>query len=244
MKINQEKMIHAMADFNVGKVWSFCKLFTLNLKVQIKNFWEYIKVIAKYHYFTKFFKADLALQLTYLFDNPFSISKRFLIRSEEKDIYAYGETPLTTLEIISKECQIKPTDTVYELGCGRGRTCFWLNGVIGCKVVGIDYVPEFIERASRIARRLKMEGLEFREENFLFSDFSGGTIFYLYGTCLEDAFIEKLVAKFLKLPSGTKIITVSYPLTDYSQDCRIEVMKRFPVTFTWGTGDVYLNIIK
>lgn len=244
MKINQEQLINVMAKLNPEGIWNFCKLFILNISVQLKSFWEYLKVIVKYHHYTKFFKADLALQLIYLFDNPFSISKRFLIRSGEKEVYAYGETPLTSLDLIAKECQIKPSDTVFELGCGRGRSCFWLNGVIGCKVVGIDYVPEFISRAQRIANKLEMTGVEFREANIVLVDFTGATVFYLYGTCLEEALIDQLIAKFLKMPSGTKVITVSYPLTDYSTDRRIEVMKRFPAKFTWGVGDVYLNMIK
>lgn len=244
MYINQEKMIQVMTKISPSSLAEFSKLFALNLSVRIKNFWEYLKVVAKYHHHFKFFKADLALQLTYLFDNPFSISKRFLIKAGESDIYAYGETPLTSLDLIAKECGISAKDTVFELGCGRGRTCLWLNGVIGCKTVGIDYVPEFIERAMRITKRLKMTGCSFRNENILDVDFKNGTVFYLYGTKLEDAFIKELSAKFAALPSGTKIITVSYPLTEYTEDRRIEVMKRFPIKYTWGTADVYFHMVK
>ncbi len=64
-----------------------------------------------------------------------------------------AETPLTSLEVIARECQLSVRDVVFELGCGRGRTCFWLNQFIGCAVIGIDYVPAFIEKALKVKRR-------------------------------------------------------------------------------------------
>jgi len=244
MPINSEKIVDTMAKISFADIAEFFKLFAINLAVRLKNFGEYLKVIAKYYSNGQFLKADLAVQLTYIFDNPFTISKKFLLKKGEREVYAYGETPLTTLDQIAKECRISSTDCVFELGCGRGRTCFWLNSLLGCKVIGIDYIPEFIERATRIARKLKLNGIEFREQNMIHADFSGGTIFFLYGTCLEDPFIRQLAKKLSKLPPGTKIITVSYPLTDYAEEGKFEVMKRFPAKFTWGQADVYLQIVK
>lgn len=241
MSINQERVINFMTKLSTTDIKDFIKLLGLHLTVQAKNFIEYLKVIAKYYSNWPFFKTDIGLQLIYLFDNPFSISKRFLIKKGEEDTYAYGETPLTTFETIAKECRIKPTDTFYELGCGRGRICFWIHSFIKCKTVGIDYIPEFVNRGNRIVNRLHLQNIQFRQENIIDTQFSDGTVFYLYGTCLEDAFIEKLAAKLALLPSGTKIITISYPLTDYSQ--KFEVMKRFPAHFNWGTADVYLQVV-
>ncbi len=43
------------------------------------------------------------------------------------------------MDVIARECGIQKEDVVFELGCGRGRTCFWLNTFIGCKVVGIGF---------------------------------------------------------------------------------------------------------
>ncbi|KAF3363091.1 hypothetical protein PHSC3_000276 [Chlamydiales bacterium STE3] len=244
MIINQEKIIDMMSSLNLASIKEFGKLLTVNTIVQFKNFWEYLKVIISYYPSWRFFKADAVLLLTYLFDNPFSISKRFLANRGEENVYAYGETPLTTLNAIVKECRLKPQQTVYELGCGRGRACLWLNCFYNCKVVGIDHVPEFTLRAERIVQKLQLSNISFINEDMLRVDFKDADVVYLYGTCLDDTFIEKLVEKFAKLPSGTKIITVSYPLTDYDYKDRFEVMKRFPAKFTWGTADIYLQIVK
>lgn len=233
-----------MSKSTRGKVKEYIVLSWVNVTAQWKIFWDFLKVTGRFYRRFDYAKVDGSLLLTYLFDNPFTISKRFLMKRGAKDVYAYGETPLTTMEHIASACRLKPSDTIFELGCGRGRTCFWMREFIGCDVVGIEYIPEFVERANRIVHKLRLDRIDFRNEDLLEADFSGATVFYLYGTCYEDDFIKQLIEKFKHSPSGTKIISVSYPLTDYTDEPLFEVMKRFPAQFTWGEADVYLNVRK
>lgn len=233
-----------MPKFSFADFKEFLELFWINLAVQKRNFVEFIKVAAHYYSNRRFFQIDFSLLLLYLFNNPYRISKHFLQTKGAQDVYAYGETPLTTLDFIAKECKLSAQDTVFELGSGRGRTSFWLNTFIGCKVMGIEYIPEFVKNAITIKERYNVQNVDFFCQDMLQADFSGATAIYLYGTNLEDDFIEKLNEKFGKLPAGTKIITISYALTDYTQRPLFEVMKRFPAKFTWGTADVYLQIKK
>ena len=222
----------------------FFSLLWLNIVVTVRNILEFFRVAFRYYGTFSFFRADVALRLMYLFHNPYKISKRFLMNKGADDVYAYGETPLTSLETIVRECLISPEDHLFELGAGRGRTCFWLRTVVGCSVTGIEHVPEFVERASLIAKRLKIDRLKFRCADMLTTDYAGATVCYLYGTCLDEESIKKLIHKFSKLPAGTKIISVSYPLTDYTDKHCFEIMKRFAVPFTWGIADVFLQIVK
>lgn len=228
--------------------WSRIKevaaLVWLNAKVQGIDFVEYMRVLYRYYWRMPFVKIDAYLVASYLCYNPFHISKRFLLKRGDKEIYAYGETPLTTLEKIATECRLTKSDVVFELGCGRGRTCFWLRTFIGCRVVGVEQIPEFITRANHIVSKFHVEGVEFRQEDMLQTDLTGATAIYLYGTCLEKPFIEKLIKKFERLPAGTKIITISFPLQEYADKLSFETMKRFPVQFNWGTTDAYLQIKK
>lgn len=242
MNILNQKL--TMPQFESKDIKEFFSLLWVNFKVSYRNFWEYLKVVAFYYTNISFFKSDFGIVLTYLFDNPFTISKRFLMKRGEKDLYQYGETPLVTLDRIMSECGVTEEDTIYELGCGRGRTCFWLSEVLKAKVVGIEYIPEFVTRANRIKRKVGIVNATFINQNMLDADLSAATVIYLYGTCYEDAFIEKVAERLSHLPSGTKIITTSYSLTDYVDSKYFEVMKCFPANFTWGEGDVYLQIVK
>lgn len=222
----------------------FFVLLWVNLSVTVRNLIEFVKVAFNYYSSWSFVKADISLRLMYLFHNPYSISKRFLMKKGADDVYTYGETPLTTLEKIARECDISTKDRVFELGSGRGRGCFWLNTIVGCDVVGIEYVPEFVERANLIKRKLGMKGIEFELGDIFKVDLSKATVIYLYGTCFNEKEIRTLSEKFSKLPKGTKIITVSYPLSDYDDKSKFEMMKHFAVPFTWGDADVYLQIVK
>lgn len=220
------------------------KLFWLKMRVSFKNLRENSRILVRYWPNFKFMSVDFGLFLTYLFDNPFQISKRFLAEKGEPDLHQYGETPLTTLETIMKKTGVTAKDTVYELGSGRGRTSFWLSQYLGCNTVGIEQVPAFVDRANRLVQRCGLKNVQFKQENFCDSTFEGATVVYLYGTCLEDEAIRKLAARLAKLPSGTKIITVSYPLNDYDTTNSFELMNCFQQPFTWGNADVFLHIVK
>ena len=219
----------------------YSELLALKLVVTKRNFIEYLKVIYRYYRNYKFCKIDTAILAKYIFSNPFVISKKFLETRGEKEIYAYGETPLTTLEKICKECSLSSKDNFFELGAGRGRGCFWVHTFIKCPVVGIEYVPNFVQNAEKILEKFSLKNIEFRLENLLESDFKNATVIYLYGTCFDTDFIQKLIHKFSFLPKGTTIITVSYSLTEYTPIPLFEVMKCFSAPFTWGEGDVYIQ---
>ncbi|MGK5594031.1 MAG: SAM-dependent methyltransferase [Parachlamydiaceae bacterium] len=244
MTILQEKIVNTMSNLKRFSFTEVGKLLAIRSSVQFKNFIENIKVASCYYASWTFLKADLLLMRSYLFNNPFSISKHFLRQKGEEDIYAYGETPLTTLNLIMRECRVESGETVFELGCGRGRTCFWLNAYYGCKVVGIDQIPEFIDRGNQIVDKLDLSSISFIQQDMLDADLSSADTIYLYGTCLQDDFIKKLTKKFAQLRRGTKIITVSYALSDYDADSHFELMRCFSVKLTWGEADVYLQVVK
>lgn len=211
------------------------------------RFWsliEYLKVFFKYYSNIKFAKIDTLLLLSYFFSSPFRVSKRFLIQKGEQDVYCYGETPLTALDQIVQQCGITSKDTVFELGCGTARTCFWLNQWIGCKVIGVDFIPTFIVKAQKIKEYFSLSGMTFRLEDLFQTNLEGATVIYFYGTSFSDDEIKKLIKHLSRLPKKTKIITVSYSLTEIDSEAPFQVIKHFSARFTWGEAEVYLQTIK
>src|SRR5262249_6885869 len=153
---------------------------------------------------------------------PYTISRKYLQKQGAAEIHAYGETPLTTMRKIAHECDIGPQDVVIEMGAGRGRTSFFLSEYIGCHVHAIEQIPEFVERAQKIANKLECKKVQFSCQDMAQADFKGATLVYLYGSCLSDEAIEALTHLF---SPQTKIITVSYPLSDYSK--KFLILKQF-----------------
>jgi len=178
---------------------------------------------------------DKDLAFSYLLLNPYQISKRFLQKRGEMDVHQYGETPLLTMDLIAKNAELSSKDHLYELGSGRGRTSFFLNYFYGCRVTGIEWIQKFVEKGNKISQKHCLE-VFFRNENFLNSDFSDASIIYLYGTMLPDSMIFQLCKKIRK---GVKVITISYPLSDY--DSKFQVIQQFTALFPWGEADVYIN---
>lgn len=230
--------------FATDKIRGALKLIFLNINTRLVGMKEFLKTAFHYYGNKAFMKADLSLMGMYLFNSPYRISKRFLEEKGDENIYAYGETPLTTMERIARECQIGKEDHVFELGSGRGRACFWLRSLIGCEVTGIDNVPDFIERSKRIQDKLHIEGIHFILGDFMTAPLEGGTLYYLFGTALDDSALKKLAERFERLPKGIRVVTISFPLTDYAKSGSFEVMKRFPVAFPWGETDAFLQIKK
>jgi hypothetical protein len=229
----------------LNTLWNFfsnaIEILYFAVSIRVHRFLDYLQTVFRYYFNARFRKADRLLIAAYLFSNPYRISRQFLQRRGEREVYAYGETPLTTLEWIATRCKISAADTVYELGMGRGRTCFWLRSFVGCRVVGIEYISTFVAKAQAVALKAQVEGIEFRCEDYLHSHLQGATVCYLYGSNLDEEVIRQLVQRLALLPSGTRFITVSFPLSDYTSEPLFQQVDQFPALFLWGTATVYLE---
>jgi SAM-dependent methyltransferase len=217
-------------------------LFFLHWKVFVLKKIEFIKCI--YFYFfrnIRFLCINFCLYAAYLYKNAYRINKEFILKRGGENPYTYGETPLTTFDKIARECQLLSSDSVIELGCGTGRTSFWLATFVKCHVKAIDYVPQFIERANRVKNLFQLKNLQFVCEDFMESELSQASCIYLYGTCLTESQIKQLIQRFSTLPLGTRIISVSFSLTEYHPSL-FSLRKTFVATFFWGKTEVFLNI--
>ena len=219
------------------------ELLYLYFVVKKRNFIEAMRVLWRYDRRPAFALTHILFTLQYLFINPYTIARRHLRTNGDDDTCAYGETPLTSFHTLATECEITEDDTLIELGCGRGLGMFWLNTFIGCHVIGVDVVPLFIMKGKHITRLLNNKEVAFCNDSFLNTDYSGVTTVYFYGTGFDEKIIESLISTLATLPTGTKIITVSYPLTDYTDNPIFTTIKSFPITFAWGQTDAYLTII-
>lgn len=196
----------------------------LYFKVKIYEWLEQRKVKRIFYQCERFKLLDLSLLKAYRRANPYRLCRRFT------KAHSYGETPLTTMAYIAQQCALSPSDVVIEMGAGRGRVSLFLAEYLGCRVIAYEQVPPFVENMP------SSPNLQICGQDMFSADFSVATAIYLYGTMLEDEEIERLCAKF---PQGVKILTVSYPLSDYSPD--YVIMKTLTGRFPWGKTEIYWN---
>jgi len=211
---------------------------SLLIKVKLYLLKEQLRAFFKYYRKPLFGFCDLFFILLYLFRNPFVTSRKFLQKKGVDNIHTYGETPYSTLDKMAKSFAITSKDTVMELGAGRGKTLFWLSHFIGCKTIGVEWIPIFVKKASFLAKLFGKNKVDFFLSDMFKMDMKDASVVYLYGTCMEKAQIKKLIQKFSSHPD-LKIITISFPLDLYSKDYLTE--KEIAVSFPWGETTAYLN---
>jgi protein-L-isoaspartate O-methyltransferase len=201
------------------------------------------EVKRRYYTDTTFSHIDRSLLTAYIFKNPYTISKNYLKKRQAREVHTYGETPLMTYDQLAKEVDLKPTDTFLELGSGRGRGALFLHHFYKCQVIGIERIPQFVKLSKYIADKYHQEKVQFICADMLKADLPSATVIYLYGTALSDTEIAPLIAKLKKYPKGVKIISVSYPLTDYDETS-FEILKTFSISYPWGETEGYLQTVK
>jgi len=64
-----------------------------------------------------------------------------------QDLWELGASPEDILKIIEKHVPVSSDMQILDLACGKGAVSVRLAKALGCRVKGIDIIPEFIEYA-------------------------------------------------------------------------------------------------
>ncbi len=217
---------------------SWLGFFLIALRSTLYRYVDRIYALYWYCKCPNFFKVDARLHWRYVFTNPYKVCRKHW--GAKYTQRPYGETPLKTLADIAAIASIQPSDTVLELGCGRGRGAFWLASCVGCKVIAIDAVPHFIQYAREIAKSSGFEKhVTFYQGDFFQIPLEEASVIYLYGTGLEESIWFDLTIWLSDLPKKPLIITVSYPLQEFSP--HFALIGQCDLEFGWGKAKVYLQ---
>lgn len=126
----------------------------------------------------------------------------------------YVSTTSTVVAGILRLAEPKPTDVIYDLGCGDGRIIIAAAKKYGIRGVGIDINPDRVREARENAHRAGVERLVSFEQGDLFqTDLRRATIVTLY--LLHDVNIKLRPKLQSELPPGARIIAESFDLGDW-----------------------------
>ena len=197
--------------------------------------------ILSYYHNLRFACADLALCCISLFDNPYRRTRRYFERQKRIPV-PYGETPLNTLCEAAQQAGWHSGETIAELGCGMGRTSFWMAVHLRAHVVAIDCQAKLIKRAQWIAMLLRIRRVHFRCGDLRLTDLSACSAAYFYSTGFPDALLKRIMPTLLTLPKGARLITVSQAVTDWEPTAPFRVEKSWQGQFLWGEATLYLQV--
>ena len=111
--------------------------------------------------------------------------------------------------------KVTPNDYVIDLGSGDGRTVI-TAAKRGAKALGIEYNPDMVELSKRNAAKEGVtEKATFMKADLFESDFSQATVITMF--LLPDINL-RLRPKILDLKPGTRIVSNSFTMGDWSAD--------------------------
>jgi SAM-dependent methyltransferase len=126
-------------------------------------------------------------------------------------------TPWVILDEMLKLADIRPDDTVYDLGSGDGRLVIAAAERHGARGVGIERHPDLVVYSRALAeRRGVADRVKFVEGDVLEADVRGATVVMMY---LLPRLVVQLVPKLrAELPVGARIVSHDYSLEPWKPD--------------------------
>ncbi|MBI2180918.1 MAG: class I SAM-dependent methyltransferase [Deltaproteobacteria bacterium] len=141
------------------------------------------------------------------------------VGQEGKDVI-WVPTPQLLVEKMLDIAKVTPKDYVIDLGSGDGRTVI-TAAKRGAKALGIEYNPDMVELSKRNAAK---EGVSdrasFVNADLFESDFSQAQVITMF--LLPDINI-RLRPKILDLKPGTRIVSNSFTMGEWSADDTVNV---------------------
>ncbi len=141
------------------------------------------------------------------------------VGQEGKDVI-WVPTPQALVEKMLDIAKVTPKDYVIDLGSGDGRTVI-TAAKRGSKALGIEYNPDMVELSKRNAAK---EGVSdkasFVKADLFESDFSQAQVITMF--LLPDINI-RLRPKILDLKPGTRIVSNSFTMGEWSADDTVNV---------------------
>ena len=136
------------------------------------------------------------------------------VGQEGKDVI-WVPTPQALVDKMLDMAKVTPKDYVIDLGSGDGRTVI-TAAKRGARALGIEYNPDMVELSKRNAAK---EGVsdkaQFMKADLFESDFSQATVITMF--LLPDINL-RLRPKILNLKPGTRIVSNSFTMGDWTAD--------------------------
>ena len=76
-----------------------------------------------------------------------------------QDLWELGSDPREMIRLIRKHVPISKDTKILDLACGKGAVSIKIAESLGINVYGFDLIPEFIEYANQMAKKLNVETL-------------------------------------------------------------------------------------
>lgn len=159
--------------------------------------------------------ATLSLVITIAFAQAQSANEyQPEVGQDGKDV-VWVPTPQALVDKMLDMAKVTPKDFVIDLGSGDGRTVI-TAAKRGSKALGIEYNPDMVELSKRAAAREGVsDKVSFIKADIFESDFSQAQVITMF---LLSSINLKLRPKILELKPGTRIVSNTFDMGDWTPD--------------------------
>ncbi len=149
---------------------------------------------------------------------------------EDEYHYPYEPTPYCVLERLAESDYIDQEDKLIDYGCGKGRVGFFLNYMLGCQTVGVEYDEKIYHQAQKNkSTYLKNKNVEFICGNAEEYEIEDADLFYFFNPFSVEilhSVIGKILDSYYDNPREMKLFFY-YPNDEYLSYLMTEPMLSF-----------------
>jgi len=158
------------------------------------------------------------------------------VGQEGKDV-VWVPTPQVLVDKMLDMAKATPKDFVMDLGSGDGRTVI-TAAKRGIRALGIEYNPDMVELSKRNAQKEGVASRAMFEKADLFqTDFSKATVITMF--LLPDINL-KLRPKILDLKPGTRVVSNSFTMGEWTADETVTLTADQGCTNSWCTALLWI----
>ncbi len=129
----------------------------------------------------------------------------------------YVPTPQVVVERMLELAQVKPGDTVIDLGSGDGRIMITAAQKYGARGFGVELDPRLVRRSNDEARRVGVaDRVKFLQQDLFKTDFHGADVLTLY--LLPDVNMALRPKILAELKPGTRVVSHDYSMGVWRPD--------------------------
>lgn len=151
----------------------------------------------------------------------------------------YGEMTHVGLTKIFKYAPLDVNSYFIDMGSGLGSTAMFVNLFFQARVLGVDILPFYTQFSSACASSFGLNFIEFRCEDFLFTDLQYATHILVPLTCLTEESKNRIIHHLKSANIGCYIISTTYQINDP----KFKYIKSLVVPASWGQCTIYIHRI-
>lgn len=157
--------------------------------------------------------------------NDYEWDKKLKIKTTGRDDshaddyhHPYEPTPYTVLERLADSGYITRENILVDYGCGKGRVGFFLNHVIGCRTVGLEYDEKICQLAllnrEKYAKRQYMNFLCENAEDFVIEEADCFYFFNPFSVEILQSVMGRILESYYDNPRQMRLFFY-YPDDEY-----------------------------